>query len=150
MIKPMGADFQFQQDQRFDYRFLRNKIEHPTIVIADTAAATAANYGVFFIAPAAGVFEEVWETHKTAGTNGGAVTVDVEVLTSGQALDAGYVVLSTPLSLKSTANTTQRGTLSSDISKLQFARGDRFALKDAGTLTDVAHVCVTVAIRYKM
>lgn len=141
---------QFQQDQRFDWRFLRNKTERPTAILVDTQAATAANYGVFFIAMAAGVIEDVWETHKTAGSDAGAVTVDIERLASGVALDSGTTVLASALSLKTTANTPQRGTLHNDVSRRQFVRGDRLALKDAGTLTAVAHVVVAVQVRYKL
>lgn len=136
----------FYLDPNFDYRYLRGKIERINHVIPDTSAATAANYGVFFIALAPGVVEEFWETHKTAAGNG---TLDLEKLTSGQALDAGTTVLSSALSLTGTADTPQQGTLHSTISRRQFARGDRFALKDAGTLASLAHVCVTLAIRYK-
>lgn len=143
-------DFQFQLNQNFDYEFLRNKTEHPVALLVDITAATAANYGVFFIAPASGYVLDVWETHKTAGTNGSAVTLNIEVLTSGQALDAGVETLETALSLKTTANTPQQGTLKKDITKRQFSKGDRLALKDTGTLTDVAGVCVTVAVRYKI
>ena len=141
---------QFQQDQRFDYRFLRNKTELITVVVPDTDAATTTRYGVFFIAQAACVVEDVWEVHRALGTNGGAVTVDIEKLTSGQALDAGTTCLATALSLKTTIDVPQQGTLHATISRRQLARGDRLALKDAGTLTSVAHVCVTVVVRLKI
>lgn len=144
------ADTQFQLTQNFDYNFLRNKLEHHSWTVVDTTAATAANYGTFFIVPAAGVLEEAWETHKTAGTNGGAVTLQIEKLTSGQALDAGTEILATAFNLKSTANVPVRQIPTATIGARQLARGDRLALKDAGTLTDVAHVTVTVAIRYKL
>lgn len=139
----------FEQNVNFDFRFLRNKKEQIDIVLAGTAPATAGNYGVFTWIRANAVIEEVWETHKTAGSDAGAVTVDIEKLASGVALDSGTTVLSTALSLKTTANTPQQGTLKSDITARQLARGDRLALKDAGTLTDVAHVVVSVIIRYK-
>lgn len=148
---PMATDPTngFEQSVNFDYRFLRNKRDQFNITIQDTDAATGANYGAFVIIPAACTVEEVWETHKTAGTDGGAVTLDIEKLTSGVALDSGTTVLSTALSLKTTANTPQQGTLNADISRRQLARGDRLALKDAGTLTSVAHVTVSIIIRYR-
>lgn len=139
----------FEQDVRFDYRFLRNKTEQINIVLAGADAATAANYGVFTWIRANAVIEEVWETHKTAGSDAGAVTVDIEKLGSGVALDSGTTILSTALSLKSTANTPQQGILKSDISARQLARGDRLALKDSGTLTSVDHVVVSIVIRYR-
>ena len=140
---------QFQLDQNFDYRFLRNKREQVSITIQDTDAATAANYGVFFIALAPGYLEEVWESHKTAGSDAGAVTVTIEKLATGVALDSGTAMLTAALSLKSTANTPQQGTVSQVASTRQFVRGDRLALKDAGALTAVAHVTVSLFIRYR-
>jgi hypothetical protein len=139
----------FEQSVNFDYRFLRNKREQFDFTIADTAAATAANYGVVMHILSACVIEQVWESHKTAGSDAGAVTLDIEKLGSGVALDSGTTVLSTALSLKTTANTPQQGTLSTDITKRQFAAGDRIALKDAGTLTAVASVTVSIIIRYR-
>lgn len=140
---------QFQQDQRFDWLFLRNKTERVSTVLWDTQAATAANYGVFWIAPSAGFVVAVSETHKVAGTAGGTVSLDIEKLTSGQALDGGTTVLSAALSLKTTADTPQSGTLNADVTRTRFSATDRLALKDAGTLTNVSGVCVTVTIRYQ-
>lgn len=139
---------QFQQ-QTFDYRFLRNKRDQFDHVLFGTTAATATNYGVFVIILYPCVVEEVWETHKTAGGDSGDVTLDIEKLTSGVALDSGTTILSSALSLKTTANTPQRGTLKDDISTRQLDRGDRLALKDAGTLTDVAGVCISIRVRYR-
>lgn len=140
---------QFQQDQRFDYRFLRNKVDRIHCVIADTAAATAANYGVFFIALAPCYVEDFWETHKTAGSDASAA-LNLEKLTSGVALDSGTTLLSTDMELDATANVPRQGTLKTDISTRQLAAGDRLALKDVGTLSAVAHVCAVVSVRYKL
>lgn len=140
----------FNESHNFDYNFLRNKLEKIHTQIIGTAAATAANYGVFFHATKNGYIEEVWESHKVAGSDGGTVTVDIERLSSGQALDAGSAMLASALSLKTTANTPQQGTISSDITKRQFVKGDRLALKDTGTLTAVSGVVVTIVIRYTL
>ena len=141
---------QLPKDQNFDYRFLRNKTERINWLIVGTDAATAANYGVIWIAPAACVVEDIWESHTVAGTNAGAVTLDLEKLTSTEALDAGDAILSAALSLKTTANTPQRGVPGATIANRQLARGDRLALKDAGTLTDVAGVTVLITVKYKL
>lgn len=118
-----------------------------SITINDTAAATAANYGVFFIAPISYEVLEVWESHKVAGNDAGAVTVDIEKLTSGQALDGGVSMLATTLSLKSTANTPVRVFATTTTDRRFLKPGDRMALDDTGTLTAVSHVAVTVLLR---
>ena len=119
--------------------------------IQDTAAATAANYGVFFTASFPCEVMAIAESHKTAGTNAGAVTVNVEKLTSGQALDAGITLLATAFDLKGTINVpvfAPSSTYAFVISTArQLDRGHRLALKDAGTLTAVAHVNVSVFLK---
>ena len=139
----------FEQSVNFDYRFLRNKIDQFNFVLPGTMPATAGNYGAFAWIYAPCVVEEIWESHEVAGSDAGAVTVDLEKLSSGTAPASGTTILSTALSLKTTANTPQQGTLKSDISARQLARGDRLALKDSGTLTDVAGLVVSVIIRYR-
>lgn len=136
-------------DPNFDYRFLRNKLEAVSHSLDGTQAATAANYGVFAHAMAACVVEAVWISHQTAGTDAGAVTLDIEKLTSGTALDSGTTILSSAYDLKGTINTPVNSALNADISRRQIGRGERLALKDSGTLTAVAGVCVTVVLRYK-
>lgn len=115
-----------------------------TIYGAD--AATAANYGVFYILPMACVVTGFQEVHQTAGTNGGAVTIDLEKLTGAEALDAGAVVLGAALDLKGTADIIQTGTMTLTLADRTLAQGDRLALKDAGTLTAVANVTVLVEL----
>lgn len=117
---------------------------HHTIV--GTAAATATNYGVFWIAPFPCFITGFLEVHQTAGTNGGAVTLQLEKLNDGEAPDAGDVVLTTALSLKTTANTYQTGVLAAALGVRQLVIGDRLCMRDSGTLTDVANVTVIVEI----
>ena len=116
-------------------------------VVQDTSAATAANYGVFFIAPFSCEVIETWESHKTAGSDAGAVTLDIEKLTSAQALDDGVSMLTSTFNLKSTANTPVRVKSTTTVLNQFIEPGHRLALKDSGTLTAVAHVCVTVLLR---
>lgn len=117
------------------------------VTIADTAAATAANYGVVITIPYGLELIEAWETHKVAGSDASAVTLTLEKLTSGQALDAGVAMLSSTFNLKATANTPQRQKASSTITSRMLSPGDRIALKDSGTLTAVSHVTVTMVFR---
>lgn len=114
--------------------------------IYGTDAATATNYGVFFIAPFACTLLSVKEVHSTAGTNGSAVTLNIEKLTGIQAPNAGVIMLSTELSLKATANTVQNGALTLTVANKNLAIGDRLCMKDTGTLTAVADVCVTLVL----
>lgn len=122
--------------------------EFVPVSIVGTAAATAANYGVFFIARQPCVVVDVYESHTVAGTNGSAVTLQIERLQTGEALDAGDALLATAFNLKSTANTPVRGTITKTGRTMSLKAGDRLALKDSGTLTDVAGVCVVVTIEY--
>ena len=137
----------FYQDQNFDFQYLRNRRETFCWTLKSTEPATAGNYTVFAVMPRAGVVEEFWESHGTACSSTG--TLQLEKLTSGQALDAGTAVLSAALALNTTADIPQRGTLSTTPATLQFAKGDRFALKDANTLTATANLVVELIVRYK-
>lgn len=116
--------------------------------VSGLLAATATNYGVIFIAPAPCVVLGVSEAHGTAGTDGGAVTLSIEKLISGVALNSGVDLIPTPFSLKATINVVQNATLTTIPGSLQLATGDRLALKDTGTLTTVADVCVIIELTY--
>jgi hypothetical protein len=109
--------------------------------LVGTTAATAANYGTFWTAPFACTVIGFTEVHETAGTNGGAVTLQLERLQGTEAPGAGDELLITALNLKATANTVQQGNLtlvrSGGIGLVNLSQGDRLALKDAGTLTNM-------------
>lgn len=117
---------------------------HHTII--GTAAATAANYGVFFIAPEKCYVTQVQEVHQTAGTDGGDVTLNIEKLVDGEALGGGDNILESEISLKATTNTVQTGSLSLTLANRTLDAGDRLAMKDTGTLTSVANVTVFVEV----
>lgn len=114
--------------------------------IQGTAAATATNYGTFWIAPFACYVSAFSETHQTAGTDGGSVTLQLEKLPSGVAPDSGSALLTTAINLKGTINTVLIGALLSPQTSLKLATGDRLCMKDAGVLTAVANVTVIVEI----
>ena len=120
--------------------------------VPGTSAATATNYGVFFIAPFECTVISFYEVHQTAGTNGGTVTLQLERLQGTEAPDAGDALLTTALSLKATANTVQTGTITptrvNGVGLATLSTGNRLCLKDAGTLTDVANVTVTLQLKY--
>ena len=126
---------------------LSSIISYPVPVrLQNTDAATAANYGTFFTAEESCVVVAVTEVHGTLGTDAGAVTLNIEKLTGTQAPDAGTTILSTTFNLKSTINTVQYGVLVVTGENV-LGRGDRLCLKDAGVLTAVANVQVTVYIQ---
>lgn len=110
-------------------------------------AATAANYGTFYIVPTACVLTKFQEVHQVAGSDAGAVSVTLEKLTSTTAPDSGSVMLASVLSLKATANTVQTGTITATLANRTLAAGNRLCLKDAGTLTDVSNVTVVVELK---
>lgn len=131
---------------RVDYSTITTRKIYVAHSIYGTDAATAANYGVFFIAQVPCYVSAFKEVHSTAGTDAGAVTVTLEKLTGTEALDAGDAVLASALSLKATADTVQNGTLTTTLTNRNLAVGDRLALDDAGTLTNVAGVSVIVEL----
>lgn len=114
--------------------------------VPGTSAATATNYGVFWIAPMACSVSQVWEVHQTLGTDGGAVTVNLEKLSGTTAPDSGSTILATAFSLKATINTVQTGTLVTTQATKTLAKGDRLCLKDSGVLTAVAGVTLLIEI----
>lgn len=136
----------FHETDRIDWRFLRGRkvYIHHTIYGAD--AATAGNYGVFWIAPFECVVSEIREVHQTAGTDTGAVTLQIEKLTGTQALDGGVELLAEAFDLKGTANTVNTGTLTTTLADRNLNRGDRLAMKDSGVLTSVNNVTVIIEV----
>lgn len=119
-----------------------------TAILGGAAAAAAANYGVIFIAPFACEVVGVRENHTTAGSDAGAVTLDIEKLTGVQASGAGVAVLgATKINLKGTAETVQAPALTATTANKQLAVGDKLNLLDAGVLTAVAGVAVTVELK---
>jgi hypothetical protein len=117
-----------------------------------SSAATAANYGVFWIAPVACTVIGFAEVHEVAGTAGGTVSLQLERLQGTEAPGSGDELLASALSLKSTANTVQYGniklTRSAGRALANLAAGDRLCLKDSGTLTSLSNVTVLVTVMY--
>lgn len=111
------------------------------------AAATALNYGVIYIANRPCEVIAVFERHRTKGSDGSAVTLQIEKCPSGIAPDSGVTLLATALDLRANNNTTQEGTLTVTKGNLQLAFGDSLILKDAGILTSLSDVCVTIIAR---
>lgn len=127
---------------------IQNRVFLVPWTVVGTSAATATNYGTFFTAPYNCTVIGFTEVHQTAGTDGGTVSIQLEKLTGTQAPDSGIVLLSSALSLKTTANTVQTGSLVGLLSTKQMYKGDRLCLKDAGVLTTVSNVNVDVVLQF--
>ncbi len=119
-----------------------------TVELADILPATATNYGTFFTALVPCEIMMMSERHGTAGTNGGAVTMQVEKLASGTAKGAGTNILTTAFSLKTTADTPVFKEPKDFVAgAFVLIKGDALALEATGTLTDVANLQVTLMIK---
>ena len=133
-----------------DFIQLENKDGNEIMVsLPGALSATATNYGVFFIANRPIEIMKIQISHTTAGTNAGAVTLQIEKLTGTDALDGGTELLKTAYDLKGTANTVISYSGYAGLTDARILKeGDRLALKDSGTLTDLAGVCVTIYYKY--
>jgi hypothetical protein len=104
----------------------------------------------FFVAPYACQVLSIKEIHSTAGSDAGAVNLQVTKDTGTAAPGAGTDLLTNNagagFNLKATANTVQVGALSATPADLILAAGDRLSVDFAGVLTAVAGVVVTVSI----
>lgn len=128
-----------------DWQDILNKDGH--LVFKDvpgTSAATASNYGVFFTAlyPCE-VLPNPAVSWQTAGVS---PTLQIEKLTSTQALDSGVTLFQTAVDMSTTANTVAYPSLTTTFTSRRLVKGDRLALKDAGTLTNLVGVQVTLYI----
>lgn len=95
-----------------------------------------------------GVYEVISaiETHSTAGSDSGAVTLDVTKDSSGIAPTGGISVLASTFNAKSTANTPSFVAAASLASTVAIAAGDRLSLNVTGTTTALAGVVVEVTL----
>ncbi|NBW07805.1 MAG: hypothetical protein EBR82_07240 [Caulobacteraceae bacterium] len=84
------------------------------------------------------------EIHSTAGTDGGAVTLDIDKDTGTQAPTVGASVLSSTFNLKGTANTLQTISASTTPANAFIAAGDRISINITGVTTSVAGVVVVL------
>lgn len=129
-----------------EFRTMKDSITFFESVFIE-AGATATDYGVFFISPCDCVVLSAQESHAVLGTDGSAVTLTVEKLTSGQASGAGVNVLTSTFNLKATINTPVELLGSTTTANIQLRKGDRLNLLTTGTLTSVRGVSVTVVLK---
>jgi len=109
-----------------------------------TTAQTATNYGIIFVARHPIEIMRITETHSTAGSDAGTVTLDVKKAGSGVAIASGTTLLTSTFNLKSTANTPviKEGVNLSANRVLK--EGDRIGLVSSGTLTALTDVQITI------
>lgn len=119
-----------------------------TVNLESTLPATSANYGAFYTALAPCEIMIISERHGTAGTDAGAVTLQVEKLTSGTAKGAGTNILTTGFNLKGTINTPVfKETRDFVAGTFVLNKGDALALEVTGTPTAVADLQVSLMIK---
>lgn len=113
---------------------------------------TSFSDGVFFLANSPFEVLDISEIHKTAGTHGSDVNLQIEKLTGTTAPGSGTNLLTNNsdagFDMKGTANTVQEGALTATRSDRLLAKGNRLGVDFAGTLTALAGVCVTVTLRW--
>ena len=112
-----------------------------------TTPATAGNYGIFFIVPMICTVTGFTEAHQVKGTDGSAVTLQLEALTGTTVSGSGINLLTAGLSLKATINTVQNGVLISP-APLSLSIGNRLGLVLTGTPTAVANLTVVVELTF--
>ena len=120
-----------------------------TATVAGVQAQTASNFDVVFIARFPCEVSWVSESHSVAGSDGGAVTLNVETLKSGVASGAGDDVLITGFDLKGTADTPVRKSGRDFVltKSRQLMEGDRLGLVLTGTPTSLENVQVTIYLK---
>jgi hypothetical protein len=101
----------------------------------------------FYVAPYPVEVVAIYEVHGAAGTNGSAVTAQVERLQGTEAPGGnGDALLGTAFDLKATANTVQTGTLVTT-SVVQLAAGNRLGVDITGTTTTCADGLITILLK---
>lgn len=116
--------------------------------IQGTNASATSSYSVFFIAPVAMRLFEVRETHAVAGTDGSAVTLNIEKLTGTLAPGSGTLLLNNAFNLKGAINTVTTGTITTFAASFNLAQNDRLAFVLTGTPTSVQNVSVSVTLGF--
>ena len=124
-----------------------NTIQVTSAMLANASLADQC----FFIANRPYQIVGIRQVHSVAGSDGGAVNLQVTKDTGTAAPGAGTDLLTNNsnagFNLKGTANTVQAGALTATAAALKLAPGDRLSVDFAGTLTAVAGVVVTVELR---
>lgn len=89
---------------------------------------------------------EARESHITAGSDGGAVTLTVAKAASGTAITSGTNVLTTTFNMKSTASTPVAVGATTTAADARLATGDQLGADFGGTVTALVGVGLTVTL----
>lgn len=128
-------------------------LERISFFAAENAGAVD---GLLFVADTDYELVQVDEVHNVAGTDAGAVTLDVKKATGTTAIASGTSMLASTFNLKSTACTVVRKTLSlpttttglsTTADNRKLARDNRLGLDFTGTTTALVGVLVQVWLR---
>jgi hypothetical protein len=123
-------------------RIIRQSLAEPvSVILAGTAAATAANYSDMFVAKEPCRITQVTAVWRTAAS--GAGTLDVQKRGSGVAVGSATSILSAVLPLNTAANTPVNASLNQNANVLK--AGDTLNLVGA-TLTALADAVITIWI----
>lgn len=133
----------------------KNLLERQRVVnhvVADSDAIDVDDYGPFWIAPFSCIVMSAMEVHKVKGSDGSAVTLQIEKLADTEASGAGIDLLVTPFDLKGDANEFQESlivsTYTNSTRDQTMIRGDRLGLVLTGTPTSLRTVIVSLIIQY--
>jgi len=111
------------------------------IVFPSSDGETAARYSVFYNVPNPMELIKVIVSFTAASTSG---TLQLEKLTGTQAPGGGLTILDSTVSLAGTANTLVTRNQRQMTSARVFLEGDRIALLDGGTLTNLRDLVITI------
>lgn len=113
-----------------------------------TLAQNSINYSApFFYADRNYEVIEFKERHEVAGTDAGAVTIMLNKVPDATAPASGTNVLTATLSLKTTANTWQSGTITSSLPDFVLSSGDALSVISSGTLTSLQGITVAIILK---
>ena len=127
------------------YHDIANKdMQSVTVRLKNAEPVTAGNYGAFFIASRPYEVMEIRAVWSVAGGSG--ATLQVERLTGATAEGSGDNIINTAIALTTTANTVNEKK-NTALSNRSLSTGDRLALVDAGTLTGLSNLVVTVLLK---
>ncbi len=110
------------------------------VVAASVEYVAASVDKTFFVAPRGYRVVGITGRVTVAGTDGSAVTAEVNKVASGTAITSGTTLHTGTYNLKGTANTNQALTLSSTSADLDLAEGEALAVDFTGTLTNATGV----------
>lgn len=124
-----------------------NPIQYQIVTWAAPEAALAVDTTIF-LAPYDCYLVSASEVHLTAGSDAGAVNVQLTKDTGTTAPGAGTDLLSNNtnagFNLKGTANTVQEGTFKTTAGILNLSKGDRIGVDFAGTQKAVAGTVISL------